>query len=120
MREIYRLNFERVAWMDVKHNLALSIKRAKDGSFEMQSRTNVFDRTRRISGNRATAFERKLNALRLEDWDKQYDDPLAVNDDEWCLSIEFVDGGKKQVSGLNGYPNNWRAFSKMLDWLKKL
>lgn len=119
MREIYKLNFESEVWLDFNRSLALSVKREKDGSFAMRRKTKKEESKRRIAGAAATTLENKLNALALETWGAEYEDPHIRDGEEWSLSLEFVDGGTKTVRGLNGYPENWRAFMKMLDWLKR-
>ena len=62
-------------------------------------------------------FEKKLAALKIEDWDDVSmppEDIVCLDGSDWTIKVKYE--GKKSIkkSGENAYPENWDKFIKLL------
>lgn len=49
----------------------------------------------------------------IDSWKKEYIDVTTVDGDSWKLSINYIDGNKKEYSGKSNYPSNFEAFERL-------
>lgn len=62
-------------------------------------------------------FEKKLAALKIEEWDKHSEPPkdiVYMDGSNWSIKVKYV--GKKEIkkTGENAYPTNWNNFIKLM------
>ena len=62
-------------------------------------------------------FEKKLSALKIEEWDDislPPEDMVCLDGSSWKVKIKYE--GKKAITkdGQNAYPSNWKKFIKLL------
>jgi len=49
----------------------------------------------------------------IDDWRKEYVDTRIIDGGIWKLSINYVNGNKKEYRGKGTYPNNFEAFERL-------
>ena len=69
-----------------------------------------------VSTVSAEDFAKKLEALHIGSWKKDYQPQgyIVMDGVSWTVEYEDTDGKKVKSSGDNAYPSNWSAFRKLL------
>ena len=69
-----------------------------------------------ISNVSAEAFSKKVEALRINNWKKEYQPQGydVLDGVFWEVEYEEADGKKVKCSGENAFPSNWKAFKMLL------
>ena len=62
-------------------------------------------------------FEKKLAALKIEEWNKHSEPPkdfVYMDGSNWSVKVKY--DGKKEIkkTGENAYPTNWNKFIKLM------
>lgn len=61
-------------------------------------------------------FTKKIEALRIDTWKKNYQPQgyVVLDGESWEVQYEDTDGKKSKSSGDNAYPANWESFQELL------
>ncbi len=69
-----------------------------------------------ISDMSPDEFSKKLDLLKITDWRRHYkpDGDIILDGVSWTVTYEDTDFKKKEYTGDNEYPANWKKFIKLL------
>lgn len=64
-------------------------------------------------------FTKKIEALRIDTWKKNYQPQgyVVLDGESWKVQYEDTDGKKSKSSGDNAYPPNWAEFQALLTFV---
>ena len=70
-----------------------------------------------ISDENISEFEKKLNRIGIDKWEKVYTPKGydVLDGESWTVTYEDSDGKKITVIGENAYPSNWRTFRHIIE-----
>jgi hypothetical protein len=60
-------------------------------------------------------LESLLAKCNFSAWREKYEEPV-LNGTFWNLEIQYADGQTMKSEGMNGYPDEWKAFMTMCDY----
>ena len=116
--EIKNLTFSTSIWSGFDKKLNVKICKINSKNAVVEYFKGEEEKTTFIlSGKNLQDFKGKLCELRLDKWACEYYDYTILDGEEWRIEIVFLNGEKKVVNGMNGYPKNWDAFLELIIWL---
>ena len=64
-------------------------------------------------------FTKKIEALRIDTWKKNYQPQgyVVLDGESWKVQYEDTDGKKSKSAGDNAYPPNWAEFQALLTFV---